>query len=215
MDPELNKLKSQCKILRHELIAEYHQLTKARKADPARYDRYRRLQNQVRAKLKKLHTDAKEQMYRDTSHIQPKRKVLADLEFKNRDVNTVDDAELVEDRIRSLELRLELHQRNIPKPLRKRVKFGTTTKKPDRPPFMTKSSTGLECPVCLGCTSIHQSARQFAYARKDVLQKHFKTHKLPRIFPKGRQCDIPGCVDFLFTLPQYMLHQAECHKIIL
>ncbi|CRL23492.1 Protein of unknown function DUF3435 [Penicillium camemberti] len=64
----------------------------------------------------------------DISHIQPERKVLADLEFKNRDVDTVDDAEPVEDRIRSLELRLELHQRNIPKPLRKRVKFEITTK---------------------------------------------------------------------------------------
>jgi hypothetical protein len=240
MDPELYKLKKECNAFRHELIAEYHQLTKARKADPARYDRYRRLQNQVRAKRKKLHTDAKDKMYDnffehvgnhiidqnyqgipvefepDTSHIQPERKVLADLEFKNRDVDTVDDAELVEDRIRSLELRLELHQRNIPKPLRKRVKFETTTKKPDQPPFMMKSSTGLECPVCLGCTSsMHQTARQFAYARKDVLQKHFKTHKLPRTFPKGRQCDIPDCAEFLFTLPQYMLHQAECHKIIL
>ncbi|KAJ5245744.1 beta-lactamase/transpeptidase-like protein [Penicillium chrysogenum] len=213
MDPELNKLKIERNAFRHELIAEYHQLTKARKADPARYDRYRRLQNQVRAKREKLHTDAKDKMMYDnffehvgnhiidqnyqgipvefepdTSHIQPERKVLADLEFKNRDVDTVDDAELVEDRIRSLELRLELHQRNIPKPLRKRVKFEATTKKPDQPPFMMKSSTGLECPVCLGCTSsMHQTARQFAYARKDVLQKHFKTHKLPRIFPKGQQ----------------------------
>jgi hypothetical protein len=63
MNPELSKLKLECNAFRHELIAEYHQLTKARKADPARYDQYRRLQNQVRAKRKKLHTDAKDKMY--------------------------------------------------------------------------------------------------------------------------------------------------------
>ncbi|OQE18876.1 hypothetical protein PENFLA_c020G03493 [Penicillium flavigenum] len=68
-----------------------------------------------------------------------------------------------------------------------RVKFETTTKKPDQSPFMMKSSTGLECPICLGCiSSIYQTARQFPYARKGVLQKHFKTYKLPYIFPKGR-----------------------------
>lgn len=63
MDPELNKLKIERNAFRHEPIAEYHQLTKARKANPARYDQYRRLQNQVRAKRKKLHTDAKDKMY--------------------------------------------------------------------------------------------------------------------------------------------------------
>lgn len=108
----------------------------------------------------------------DTSHILSKRKFLADLEFRNRDVNTVDDAELVEYRIQSLELRLELHQLNIPKQLRKCVKFESTIKKPDLPPFMTKSSTGLECPVCLVCmSSMHGAVRQLAYARKVVLQK--------------------------------------------
>lgn len=217
IDPELNKLKIEYNSFRHKLITEYHQLTKAQKANPTRYNRYRRLQNQVRAKRKKLHTDTKDKIYNnffehirnhiidqnyqgipvefepDTSHIQPERKVLADLKFKNRDIDTVDNTELVKDRIRSLELRLELHQRNIPKPLRKQVKFETTTKKPDQPPFIIKSSTSLKCPIYLGCTSsIHQTARQFTYARKDVLQKHFKTHRLPRIFPKGHQYDIPN-----------------------
>ncbi|KAJ5577517.1 uncharacterized protein N7459_006481 [Penicillium hispanicum] len=87
----------------------------------------------IRAKQKRLHKDVKDQIYHnffeyignciidqnyqgipmefkpDTSHIQPERRVLADLEFKNRDMDTIDDAELVEDYIRSLELRLELH----------------------------------------------------------------------------------------------------------
>ena len=88
----------------------------------------------------------------DTSHIQPERKELADIEFKNRDVDTIEDAELIKDKIRSLELRLRLHRLHVPKALRKRVTF---------------------------------------------------------------ECDIPSCSEVLFTRPQYMLHQAECHKIFL
>lgn len=239
-DQALVKLKLACQALRKDLIAEFHQLNKARSADPARYDEYRGLQKRIRAKRKKIHDDAKgkmrddffgnignhiiDQNHRgnpvkfepDTSHIQPERKALADLEFKNRDVDTVDDAELVEDRIRSLELRLELHKLNVPKPLRKRVKFETTsTDKAEVLQFPMKSSTGLECPVCLGSMDIHPTAKQFRYARKDTLRKHFKTHKLPQIFPKGRQCDIPGCAEVLFALPPYKLHQAECHNIFL
>lgn len=39
--------------------------------------------------------------------------MLADLEFKNRDVDKVSDEELLEDRIRSLELCLTLHCLNV------------------------------------------------------------------------------------------------------
>ena len=63
MDPELNKLKIEHNALRHKLIAEYHQLTKAQKADPAHYARYRRLQNPVMAKRKRFYTDAKDKIY--------------------------------------------------------------------------------------------------------------------------------------------------------
>lgn len=59
----------------------------------------------------------------DTSHIQPERKELVDLESKNMDVDTIDNAELIEDRIRSLELRLRLHGLHIPKALVKASKI--------------------------------------------------------------------------------------------
>jgi hypothetical protein len=175
MDPELNQLKRAHCAVRHELIAEYHMLMKARKADPQRYNEYRRLQNQIKAKRKRLHQAAKNEVHSDffenvgnyiidlnhrgnpikfepdTSHIQLKRRILTDLEFKNRDVDTVDDAELLEDRNRSLELqlelRLELHKLNVPKPLRKRVKLMEGS---ELLPIPMKSSTGLEGPVRLG-----------------------------------------------------------------
>ncbi|KAJ5102242.1 hypothetical protein NUU61_004464 [Penicillium alfredii] len=92
----------------------------------------------------------------DTLYIQPERKELAELEFKNRDVYNIDYAELIEDRIRSLELRLRLHGLYVPKPLRKRVKFKSMPAiKSEQQPFPMKSVTGLECPVCLGATDIH------------------------------------------------------------
>lgn len=115
----------------------------------------------------------------DASHTTGKKE-LAELEFKNRDVDNIDDAELIEDRIRSLEFRLRLHRLHVPKSLRKRVKFESTpTIKSEPQPFPMKSVTGLECPVCLGVTDIHPTAKQFGYSRKDGLQKHFRTHKLP------------------------------------
>ncbi|KAJ5449485.1 uncharacterized protein N7458_005934 [Penicillium daleae] len=239
-DQELNRLKRECQGIRSDLIAEFHQLNKARCADPGRYNANRNLQNKVKARRKKIHDEAKEkvraeffenignhiidQNYQgnpmkfepDMSHIQPERKELADLEFKNRDVDTVDDAELIEDRIRSLELRLRLHGLHVPKALRKRVRFESMPLIKSEPQsFPWKSATGLECPACLGVPHTHPVAKQFEYSRKDALQRHFRTHRLPKTFPKGRQCDIPSCSEVLFTLPQYMLHQAECHNILL
>jgi hypothetical protein len=78
-----------------------------------------------------------------------------------------------------------------------------------------QSETGLECPVCLGRSGLHRTARRYKYARKDTLQKHFETHKLPKSFPKGRVCDYPSCEMILYSLPSYKLHQATEHKIIL
>lgn len=93
-----------------------------------------------------------------------------DLEFKNRDVDKINDAELVEDRICSLELHLALHNLDIPRALQRRVRF-------DRPlvdviaefPASPKSETGLECPVCLGRADIYPRAKKYTYARKDTL----------------------------------------------
>jgi len=45
----------------------------------------------------------------------PERKALADLEFKNRDMDPISDAELPEDRICSLEMRLMLYRLEVPR----------------------------------------------------------------------------------------------------
>lgn len=45
----------------------------------------------------------------DTSHVVPERKALANLEFRNRDVDRVSDEELLEDRLCSLEMHLAFH----------------------------------------------------------------------------------------------------------
>ncbi|OJJ78467.1 uncharacterized protein ASPGLDRAFT_40770 [Aspergillus glaucus CBS 516.65] len=225
-------------MLRAELITIYHQLHKGRGTELFRESK--QAQNKVRVERKKLHQAAKDEQHKkffenvgnhiieqnyqgksvsfepDTSHVIPERKALADLEFKNRDVDKVNDAELVKDRIHSLELRLALHYLNVPKTLQKRIRF-------DQPPadvasekiIPLKSDSGLECPACLGRSNMHTRAKKYIYARKDILQRHFRTHKLPRIFPKGRECDYPGCDAVLRFLPQYMFHQGEVHKIFL
>lgn len=236
-------LRSSCDLIRRDLITQFHQLKIAKEADDPHYHQIKKLQAQIRAKRKQLHNTAKKKVQKDffknigniiiernyhgdpitfkpdTTHIQPERKALADLEFKNRDVDGVEDAELVEDRIQSLELRLELHRLHIPPPLTKRIKFGLDVSKTDqtkKDAFLTKSSTGLECPVYLGHSDLYPSAKSFCYTRKDTLQKHFNTHRLLWIFGRsGRQCDFPGYLEVLFTLARYKSHLASCHNISL
>ncbi|KAB8256789.1 hypothetical protein BDV32DRAFT_152942 [Aspergillus pseudonomiae] len=216
-DPELIRLQHERDSLRGQLISMYHQLHKGRETDL--YRSFKEAQNRVRAKRKKLHQSAKDEQYSqffesignriiehnyqgepikfeyDTSHVVPERRALAELEFKNRDVDNINDAELVEDRIRSLELRIALHQLDVPIALQKRIRFDQppAARVSENTPPSPLSYSGLECPVCLGRSGIHARAKAYQYARKDTLQRHFTTHKLPAKFPKGRTCDYPGC----------------------
>lgn len=257
LDGELQDLTKAHISLRTALIADFGRLLKAREADDARWHEFARLQNKIWARRRKLHRKAKktvrEEFFQnignriiernhlgdpiiftpDTSHIQPERGALSHLEFKNRDVDTVSDAELLEDRIQSLELRLKLHSLHVPRSLKKRIKFGQNVSKKattseyfrwkyskkagtDGGLLPSKSPTGLECPVCLGRKDLHPSARTYPYARKDVLKRHFETHKLPFLFKRdGRQCDYPGCLEVLFTLARYKIHLEDEHNISL
>lgn len=233
--PELMKLKRDYQALRHDLISKYHRLHKAK--GTAIYECYLSLQKNVRAMRKKIHESAKKDAYREffenvgnhiieqnyqgkptlvetnLSHIPAERKALADLEFQNRDVDTVTDIELMEDRIRSLEMRLVLHKLNVPKTLNKRIKLNDTiADDASNATISMESNAGLECPVCMGA-ALHPRAKQYSYARKDSLQRHFETHCLPDQFPDGRICDYPDCDTVLNTLPVYLNHQATEHKI--
>lgn len=104
-DQELMSLKQECKAFCDSLIAEYHQLHRARGTEL--YKKFQKLQNKVRAKRKKNHESAKRKHYSEffenignqiiewnyqgkpikfepnVSHVIPERKALADLEFKN------------------------------------------------------------------------------------------------------------------------------------
>lgn len=262
-DKGLQGFKAAHKSLRDTLIAEFRLLKKAHEANDPRWHKFVRLRNQVVARRRKLQREAKKSARNkffqnigneiiernhqgnpiiftpDTSHVQPERRALAALEFKNRDVDTISDFELLEDRIQSLELRLKLNSLHVPKALKKQIKFDQSLSGKDQHVLESetkdnigwkntgkagaendqssvKSSTGLECPVCLGCQDLHPLARSFTYSRRDVLKRHFETHRLPFIFHKyGRQCDYPGCKEVLFTLMQYKLHLADCHHIVL
>ncbi|KAJ6076675.1 FluG domain protein [Penicillium canescens] len=241
MDAELQDLKKAAKSTRDELISKFHKLKKAEGASDARFTEMKRLQQKIRTRRKQLERRAQKVARKeffdsignriieqnqqgtpvtfipDVSNIQPERIALAELEFKNRDVDTIDDTELIEDRIRSLELRLKLNSLHIPKALKKRIVFKGRPKEASRQVVVPiESSSGLECPVCLGSTSLDPIARRYKYSRKDVLQVHFGTHRLPFFFEKhGRKCDWPHCLEVLFTLSQYKCHLANVHKVTL
>lgn len=86
--------------------------------------------------------------------------MLADLEFKNRDVDKVSNEELLEDRIYSLGLCLTLHHLNMPPAPQKRIRFDVPSSdilSTCTGPFENK--TRLECPVCLGRSDHHERAR--------------------------------------------------------
>lgn len=237
-DVELKNLKRKRDTLRAELIAVYHQLQKARGTDL--YTKFQKTQNKIRSERKKLYTTAKDEQHEsffknvgnqiikrnyqgktttfepDTSHVVPERKALADLKFKNRDVDKINDTELLEDRIQSLEMRLALHRLEVPKTLQKRIHFDKpSSDKACEGSIPLKSESGLECPVCLGCSDMHPKAKRYRYARKDTLQRHFKTHQLWQKFRNSRTCDYPGCETILHSLPQYEYHQNTAHNILL
>ncbi|TQB77085.1 hypothetical protein MPDQ_005571 [Monascus purpureus] len=223
-------------------FAYYVQLHKAR--GTTLYSEFERAQRQVRVKRKKLHKTAKDEQHDnffkhvrnhivegnykgqpltfepDISHVVPERKALADLEFKNQDVDKISDAELLEDRIRSLEMRLALYHLEVPKTLQNRINFREPSPEVPSCPevldnLLLESKSGLECPVCLGRPGMHSRARRYIYARKDTLQRHFETHNLKQKFPKGRTCDYPGCEEVSYTLSRYKLHLDMVHKISL
>lgn len=271
LDPGIVQLKGECEALRRDLVMEYGMLKNAKESSDKRFYEFQSLQNQIKSKRYRLCKQAKakvrEEFFRqvgnsiiesnhlgeqvqftpDTNHIQPERITLANLEFKNRDVNEIDDAVLIEDRIRSLELRLELNRLHMPSGLKAHIRFNENTSAGDsfnkseeensvRPQEIKaehkkersfeqakekkakQRSTRpiLRCPICLGRTELHPAARTFTFSRRDALARHFKSHRLPIFFDKpGRQCDIPGCVDYSASLPRYQLHLSKCHNISL
>lgn len=243
-NPELQMLIRECASTREALISKFNSIKKAAEAQDIDHKHLKKLQSEIRAKRKRLFRSALNAQHKeffdqvgnhiieknhqgtpikhsaDVSHIQPERRELADLEFKNRDADTIDDKELLEDRIRSLELRLELHKLHVPQPMKRLIKFGNTgakAKKNVNQDYPMESETGLECPVCLGREDLHPQAKQYRFSRKDTLRRHFdNTHKLQTFFKSpGRPCDWPGCSFACISLPGYMYHLAKSHKVLL
>lgn len=235
-DPELLELKSQRDALRKHLVAQYGQIRLSQ--GTPEYSGYQIMQCRVRAKQKQLQKTALDQMYDDffndvgnqiieanfqgkpvyfnsqNTTALPERRELADLEFKNRDASTVSDKELLEDRINSLKMRLDLYGIQVPRPLQKRIKTDKCAVDVEFPnPFPQRSASGLECPCCLGVTNYQPLVRQYKYARKDILIKHFQTHESGMDFSGGRFCDYPDCETKLRSLSIYKLHQIKVHGI--
>ena len=176
-DPELTSLQYKRDSLRVQLISKYHQLYKSRETDL--YKNFKEAQNKVRAKRKKLYTSAKDMQYNeffenignqiiennyqggtirfepDISYIVPERTILAELEFKNRYIDNINDTDLVENRVYFLELRLASHQLQVPIALQRRIRFDQPSVENMSEKTSLLSNSGLECPVCLGRSDVH------------------------------------------------------------
>jgi hypothetical protein len=242
LDAKLVEWKKECQRLRADLIMEYGQLKAACKSGDKRSGELQKLQNKVKTRRKKLcdlaKSDARVEFFRkignriiesnhlgeqikftpDDSQIQPERIALANLEFQNRDVDKINKDLLIRDRIRSLDLRLELNRLHVPRGLKAHIRFNETAIKvaSREASEETMPERILQCPVCLARPELVLAAKEFHYSRKDALQMHFRTHKLPMFFDKpGRQCDIPGCVYRFPSLNGYKLHLPKHHSIYL
>ncbi|KAF3394006.1 hypothetical protein F1880_005516 [Penicillium rolfsii] len=242
LDTRLVEWKQESRRLRADLIMEYGQLKEARKSSDKRSGDLQKLQNKIKSRRKKLcdsaKSDARTEFFReignriiesnhigeqikfnpDDSRIQPERIALANLEFQNRDADTINDALLVQDRIRSLDLRLELNRLHVPRGLKAHIRFNETKTKVASGDASeeTQPERILQCPVCLARPELLPVAKEFRYSRKDALQTHFRAHKLPMFFEyPGRQCDIPGCVRVFPSLNGYKVHLSKYHSIYL
>jgi hypothetical protein len=192
LDPELDRLKEATRRSRLALTKKWRSLQYAEKSEPEHYQSFRRLQNATRTYRKRLfearRKEKRESFFSDIgnrimegnhqgnpikfnadlSHMQPHRTALAELEFKNRETDKVDIDSLIQDRIRSLEMRLELKKLHVPKCLKKRVIFSKlerlmlTDSDEDSKNLKSgswESETGLQCPFCLGHTNLDPAAR--------------------------------------------------------
>lgn len=152
----------------------------------------------------------------DDSRIQPERIALANLEFQNRDADKINDALLIQDRIRSLDLRLEPNRLHVPRGLKAHIRFNETAIKvaSREGSEETQPEQILQCPVCLARSELLQAAKKFHYSRKDTLQAHFWGHKLRMFFNSpGCYYAILGCVHLLPSLNSYTLHLFKHHRI--
>lgn len=242
LDAKLVEWKKACQRLRADLIMEHGRLQVARKLGDERSSELQKLQNKIKSRRKKLCDSAKSEtrseFFRqignriiesnhlgeqinftpDDSHIQPERIALAKLEFQNRDVDKINDALLIQDRIKSLDLRLELSRLHVPRGLKAHIRFNETNIKvaSREGSEETQPEQILQCPVCLARPDLLLVAKEFRYSPKDALQTHFRAHKLPMFFDNpGRQCDIPGCAHAFPSLNGYKLHLSKHHRICL
>ena len=140
-NPELTSLQYKRDLLRVQLISKYHQLYKNRKTDL--YKNFKKAQNKVRTEKKKFYISAKDKQYNkffenignqiiennyqnkpikfesDIFYIVPEKRIFAEFKFKNRDINNINNTDLVEDRVCFLELRLAFYQFQVPIVLQK------------------------------------------------------------------------------------------------
>ncbi|KAL2360537.1 hypothetical protein RJZ56_006600 [Blastomyces dermatitidis] len=203
--PNLMALERDCIEFRDALITGYGTLSKIK--DMTILQDYRQRCNKVRTTRRLLLKETGDKAYQDhfdnigdiIIEMNYSGEALVAIEFQNRDVNTVPDEELMEDRIKSLDLRLTLSRLTIPRHLASRPKaLAEDILSNDK-----WSPSGLECPLCLNHDSFHPQAQQFSYCNKYVLRGHKeKTHLQHMDFSKAIRCSYLDCGKLLTSAEQ-------------
>ncbi|GBF64107.1 hypothetical protein TMEN_6779 [Trichophyton mentagrophytes] len=236
--PKFLKIEEERIQYRDDLIAEYSMISKVTNNEKRQY--YRKLYSNSRSTLQKLHKKAATDTYKayfanignviieknyhgetisfdpNTSSILPERRDLAAVKYKNRDASNVTDEEMVEDHIRSLEVRRILSRSAMPPYLTSTPSLTSSSKVKPPPNRVTglesEQLIGFECPECLGYFNNHPSVRKFRFATPYSLRDHFTIQHLERMdFTKPIPCGFPSYGSLLNSKINYCSHTTKVH----
>ncbi|KAL4870865.1 hypothetical protein BDV12DRAFT_184216 [Aspergillus spectabilis] len=224
-DSELSELKRKRDCFWADLITHHHQSHKARST--VLFKEFTKAKNEVRAKRKKLHKTTNEAQHNDffssignhiieqnyqgelvcfkpdTFHVVLEKIALVDLEFKNRDADQINDAELVEDYICPLEMCLAPHRLDVSRILQKRIRF-------DKPSADTlvEMTIPLQSETVLGSQAAHGIIKEAGLLelRRDMLEGHEAFRKIVRFdrdCPDGKELEVPWAPCILSLILNY------------
>ena len=203
----------------------------------------RRLKS-LKMKLKRdLEITARQEFFRDassryideqrrgihTEFVEPKpnfqieeRKQLADLLFMNEDVRNMSTKEIFLRRLEAMRILVKLCDLHMPRPAPSRRPTKHEVFLQDVPLELESSADlfPLVCPAtyclfCLGNRSLCESSRQYAFARKDVLQNHVEKHLRDKDWYNDPECPHPLCSEQLKSNMHFKSHAAKTHNIFL
>ena len=244
-NPDVLYLESICSQLRDDIIKDYGKIKNSVGTNIyEKYQTEGRRLRTLKTKVKRnLETTARQEFFRDASSryideqrrgihkefVEPKpkfqiheRNQLADLLFMNRDVRNMSEKEIFLRRLEAMKNLVRLCDLHMPRPAASRRSTNQEKILQDIPLESETSANvfplvcpGTYCLFCLGNRSLCESSRQYAYSRKDVLQKHVEKHLRDLNWSNALECPHPLCRENLKSDMHFKSHAAKIHNILL